>query len=445
MQVFIPEKTTGRAIVDCPGGGYSHLSLQKEGTDWVDYFNGMGIVYGVLTYRMPEGDRTKPTSDARNAVKMMRDSAAVWGVNPYDVGIMGFSAGGHLASTTATHAPIEARPNFQILFYPVISMEESATHKGSVSNFLGDSQHDEAIVREYSNDKQVRRHATPPAIIILASDDKSVLPLTNSIPYYTAMRKAGVPAAMYIYPSGGHGFGFRTSFKYHDTMLGELSLWLSTLETPNADAKRVACIGNSITDGHGLDMADINSYPAQLQNILGGGYYVRNFGVSGRTMLNGGDHPYTKERAWKEAKAFNPDIAVIKLGTNDSKPVNWDGHGKEYGVNLQQMIDTLSALPSRPAIFLCTPLKVDMSDSKEGATQIRDSVITADIIPIINEVARKNNLAVIDLNSLIDPTSDQMQQDGIHPTAKGARAMAEAVAKEISGSARRSANLPAGQ
>lgn len=431
MQVFIPENATGRAVVDLPGGGYTHLAMTHEGTDWVGYFNNQGIVYGVLTYRFPAGDRTIPMSDAMNAIIMMRDSAEAWGVNPYDVGIMGSSAGGHLASTIATHAPIEARPNFQILFYPVISMDEKITHSGSVKAFLGDNRTDEKLVKEFSNDKQVRSHTTPPAIIILAGDDKSVPPLTNAIPYYIALRKAGVPAAMYIYPSGGHGFGFKTSFKYHNTMLDELTLWLSTLSAPRGDAKRLACIGNSITDGYGLDMADVNGYPAQLQNILGDGYCVRNFGVSGRTMLSNGDHPYFKETAWKEARTFNPDIVVIKLGTNDSKPKNWDKHSSEYAADLQQMIDSLNALPAKPTIYLCTPLKVDMSKAGEGDNQIRDSIITADIIPAINKIAKKNKLTVIDLNPLIDPTSDEMQRDGLHPTAKGARTMAKAIAKEL--------------
>ncbi len=260
MRVFLPENPTGRAIVGCPGGGYSHLSMQNEGTDWVGYFNGQGIAYGVLTYRMPKGDRTIPMSDAQDAVRMMRDSAAVWGINRNDVGIMGFSAGGHLASTTATHAPIESRPDFQILFYPVISMDEKQTHKGSVVGFLGDRRGDEKLVRQFSNDKQVRRHVTPPAILIMAGDDRAVPPLTNGLPYYTALRRAGVPASLHIYPSGGHGFGFRSTFTYHNQMLDELGMWLKTLVAPKTDAKRVACIGNSITDGHGIDMSDVQGY-----------------------------------------------------------------------------------------------------------------------------------------------------------------------------------------
>lgn len=434
IQVFLPEHPSGRVIVGCPGGGYSHLSMQNEGTDWAGYFNSQGIAYCVLTYRMPKGDRTIPMSDAQNAIRTVRDSARAWHVSPYDVGIMGFSAGGHLASTTATHVPQEARPDFQILFYPVISMNERLTHKGSVLGFLGDKRSDEDLVNAFSNDKQVRKHQTPPAIILMAGDDRAVPPMTNGLPYYMALRKAGIPAALHIYPSGGHGFGFRSSFAYHDLMLDELTTWLRHLPSPKADARRVACVGNSITDGYGIDMADTDGYPAQLQKQLGTGYCVRNYGVSGRTMLNSGDRPYMKEQAWTDAKSFNPDIVVIKLGTNDSKPVNWgDSRAKDFASDLQQMLDELKALPSKPVVYLCNPIKADSPRKGGDPKEINDSTIENAIIPAIAKVAKKNKLQVIDLRPVIDPNSkDDMQRDGIHPTAKGARKIAEAVAAAIS-------------
>ncbi len=431
MQVFLPSNASGRAIVGCPGGGYSHLSMQSEGTDWAEYFNRQGIAYCVLTYRMPQGDRSLPMSDAQNAIRMVRDSAQAWSINPYDVGIMGFSAGGHLASTTATHAPIEARPNFQILFYPVISMDERVTHKGSVVNFLGDNRSDESLVKSFSNDKQVHKHETPPAILIMAADDKAVPPLTNGLPYYTALLRAGIPAALHIYPAGGHGFGFKSTFACHDLMLDELATWLKQLKAPAATAKRVACIGNSITDGFGIEMADVKGYPAQLQSLLGEGYYVRNFGVSARTLLTNGDHPYTKEKAWTEAQSFNPDIVVLKLGTNDSKPQNWDAHGKEFETDLQQMVNTLKALPSKPRIILCTPIKAATTRKAGDPQRITDSTIVAGVIPAIRKVAKKNKLEVLDLRPVIEPGSDEMQRDGIHPTAKGATHIAKEVATFI--------------
>ncbi len=431
MVVYLPGNPTGRAIVGCPGGGYSHLSMQNEGHDWADYFTAQGIAYGVLTYRMPNGDRNIPMGDARQAVRTMRDSAVAWRLNPYDVGIMGFSAGGHLASTTATHAEGIERPDFQILFYPVISMNERVTHKGSVVNFLGEGRADKRLVDEYSNDRSVRRHLTPPAVILMANDDRAVPPVTNGVAYYSAMRRAGNECAMYIYPTGGHGFGFRSSFSYHGQMLNDLTTWLQQHKAPRQDAVRVACIGNSITDGYGIDMAEQLGYPAQLQRLLGSGYHVRNYGVSARTLLNNGDHPYMKELAWSEAKAFNPGIVVIKLGTNDSKPANWELHKDEFAADLQRMIDELKRLPAKPAIYLCTPLKAKSLRADGDPQQIRDSVIVNGVIPAIRKAAKKNKLPLIDLYPTIDPGSDMMQRDGIHPTDKGARKMAETISEAL--------------
>lgn len=424
LTCFLPENPSGRAVVACPGGGYSHLAMEHEGTDWAPFFNERGIAYFVLKYRMPNGDRNIPMTDAYQAIKTVRDSADSWHVNPYDVGIMGSSAGGHLASTVSTHAPWESRPDFTILFYPVISMDEKVTHKGSCVGFLGEGRYDKDLVRQYSNDKQVRCHVTPPAIILMANDDRVVPPVTNGVAYYTAMRNQGNECAMYIYPSGGHGFGFRSSYKYHDQMLNELSEWLKNLKSPATDAIRVACIGNSITEGHGIEMRSQLGYPARLQNVLGASYYVRNFGVSAQTLLNKGDRPYMKRQEWQFAQAFNPHIVILKLGTNDSKPQNW-AYGKEFANDLQQMIDTLKALPAKPTIYLVTPVK-----AFENRYSINDTIITNEIIPIINKVAKKNKLQVIDLHEKVN-SKEWLSNDGVHPNEKGVEQMAKIIADEI--------------
>jgi len=423
MVGYLPTEPSGRAIVDCPGGGYSHLSMQNEGHDWAEWFNRQGIAYFVLTYRMPNGDRTIPMSDAQNAIRTVRDSAQVWGINPFDVGIMGFSAGGHLASTVSTHSEFDCRPNFSILFYPVISMDERLTHKGSVNGFLGQSKSDKQLVRDFSNQNAVRSHLTPPAIIIMANDDRAVPPVTNGIAYYSAMRNAGNECALHVYPSGGHGFGFRSTFKYHDQMLTDLSTWLRGHQSPRRDARRVACIGNSITHGSGIDMQEVNGYPAQLQRLLGSGYHVKNYGVGARCMMSTSDHPYMKEQSWRDAKAFQPDIVVIKLGTNDSKDFQWNQ--KQYEQDYQLMIDTLRSLPSRPAIYLCTPIKAFRD--KWGIT---DSVIVNGVIPSIQKLAKKNKLPVLDLHALLVDPKD-MTGDMIHPNANGAKRMAEFVGEAI--------------
>ena len=231
LTVYLPKANvaTGRAIVDCPGGGYTHLAMDHEGHQWAEYFNSKGIAFIVLKYRMPNGDRNIPLGDAYNAIRTVRANAKEWNINPNDVGIMGFSAGGHLASAVSTHADEAVRPNFSILFYPVISMNEYETHKGSCVGFLGDKRNDKSLQWEWNSATAVKPGVTPPAIILLASDDNAVPALTNGVAYYTSMIKAGNRCAMMCYPSGGHGFGYRENFKYHEQMLGELSRWLETL------------------------------------------------------------------------------------------------------------------------------------------------------------------------------------------------------------------------
>ena len=425
LVVYLPENPTGRAVVCCPGGGYAVLSNTHEGAAWHEYFNGKGIAFALVNYRIPHGDRTLPISDAEQAMRTMRDSAAVWHLNPRDIGIMGSSAGGHLASTIATHASFDARPDFQILVYPVITMGPG-THQGSLDGFLGDQQKDPDLVRLYSNELQVRKHMTPPAIILLANDDALVPPVPNAVAYYTAMRELGNSCTLHIYPSGGHGFGYMPFFAYREQMLSDLTAWLDHLSAPAPDAVRVACIGDSITDGDGIDLRDVNSYPAQMQKMLGAGYDVENFGLSARTMLNKGDWPYMKEKVWQDAQDFNPDIVVIMLGTNDSKPHNW-AHKKEFAGDLKQMLDALKALPSQPKIYLCKPVP-----AVKDTWDISEEVLTQEISPILENAVKKEKLAgLIDLHAAFDGKNDLFVEDGIHPNQMGARTIAETVARVI--------------
>lgn len=446
MVCFLPQNPSGKAIVGVPGGGYSMLSNTHEGTQASGWLNQQGIAYFVVNYRLPEGDRTKPISDVEQGFRIVRDSAQLWGINPHDVGIMGFSAGGHLSSVISTHAAFDVRPDFTILFYPVISMDERVSHIWSCRNFLGEDQKNPDIVRDFSTMNAVRRHLTPPALIVSASDDRLVPFVTNGLEYYKAMRNAGNDCAMYVYPTGDHGFGFGPWFKYHDQMLTDLGNWLKARQTPKPDAIRVACIGNSITEGFGIDMCGAYGYPAELQKILGKDYWVKNFGVSSRTMLNKGDYPYMNELAWQDAQAFKPDVVLIKLGTNDSKPENWQ-YGAEFRQDLEQMILTLrpdlaqpvgkkakkvkkakNAVPQpvKPKIYLCTPIP-----AFKPTWNISDAVITNEIIPIQQEVVKKYGLEVIDLHTLYANDGDKMLDDGIHPDGKGAHRLAEIIANEL--------------
>ena len=227
LTVFLPEqkKATGRAVVVCPGGAYEKLAIEHEGTDWAGYFNQQGIALIVLKYRLPHGRCNVPIEDAEEAMRIVRRNAKSWHLKKNEIGIMGFSAGGHLASTIATHAKGEAKPDFQILFYPVITMDPSFTHRGTMVNLLGNKPKKKDVL-DYSNDRQVTR-ATPRAFIALSDDDTVVLPM-NGANYYMECYRHDVPASLHIYPTGGHGWGYRATFDFHMEMMHELKAWLGS-------------------------------------------------------------------------------------------------------------------------------------------------------------------------------------------------------------------------
>ena len=224
IAVYRPEKPNGTAIIMCPGGGYAHLSMDNEGHSMAQWMNSLGVTYVVLKYRMPNGHHEVPLYDAEQAIRLVRSHAAQWGIDPHSIGIMGASAGGHLAASLATlHSSEETRPDFQVLFYPVITMEKATTHSGSRTNLIGD-QPAAGLEERYSLERQVTDQ-TPKAFIMLSADDRVVLPI-NSIRYYQALLEHQVLSALHIYPTGGHGWGFRDRFLYKRQWTGELEKWL---------------------------------------------------------------------------------------------------------------------------------------------------------------------------------------------------------------------------
>ncbi len=227
MTVYVAPEPSGVGVIMCPGGGYSIVAADHEGHDMAPWFNERGITYVVLNYRIPNGDPTIPLSDAQRAITEVRSHAQEWGVDPCRVGIMGASAGGHLAATLA-NIPTDTlnRPNFQILLYPVISFREDTGHMGSRRGLIGENPSEELVAR-FSLDEQVTS-ATPPAFIVLSSDDPGVKP-ANSLRYFQALVSNGISAELHAYPTGGHGWGFRESFPYHDQWLYEMGLWLERM------------------------------------------------------------------------------------------------------------------------------------------------------------------------------------------------------------------------
>ena len=201
------DNNCGTAVLICPGGGYSGVSAVKEGAEIAKWFNELGVSAFVLYYRMPNGHYEIPLKDAQTALSIIHKRAREWKINKKKIGIMGFSAGGHLASTVGTHFKTKAeRPAFMLLAYPVVTMNKDLTHKGSRDNLLGKNPSDE-LVKLYSNELQVNKQ-TPPTFIIHARDDGAV-PIANSENLLEALQKNKVPAKLVTYDEGGHGFGMR--------------------------------------------------------------------------------------------------------------------------------------------------------------------------------------------------------------------------------------------
>ena len=231
--------TATPAIVVCPGGGYARLAIDHEGWDVAEWLSRQGIAAFILTYRLPSDQimkekRVGPLQDVQEAIRVVRRHAAEWRIDPNKIGVMGFSAGGHLAATASTLYdekvyPVpdttSARPDFTVLGYPVISMESGITHSGSRDNLLGPHPTPEEA-RNFSADERVDRK-TPPAFIVHAADDQTV-PLENSINYMQALRRAGVPCELHIYQSGGHGFGLGEGRGTTSAWPDALKLWLQT-------------------------------------------------------------------------------------------------------------------------------------------------------------------------------------------------------------------------
>ncbi len=245
IAVYLPSKrfATGQAVVICPGGGYRILAYDLEGTDIARYLNSIGIAAAVLKYRLPtSGNWTDPQKvpleDAQRALRLVRRNASHWNIDPGKIGVMGFSAGGHLASTLGTHFDygdkssadsterLSCRPDFMILMYPVISFVDSSAHRGSQEALLGKNAPQD-LLASFSSELQVRDDS-PPAFIVQANDDRTV-PAENSLLMVKALRKKGIPVEFHLLTEGGHGFGLAVNNPHVGSWTENLRLWLGWL------------------------------------------------------------------------------------------------------------------------------------------------------------------------------------------------------------------------
>lgn len=215
---------TGGAVIICPGGGYSYLEKWYEGYNWFPYFYLHGYTPAMLEYRMPKHNFNIPMIDGSEAIRVMRKHAEEWHFNENNVGIVGFSAGGHLASTMMVMDNDSVRPNFGILFYSVISMQKDLTHIDTHNQLLGKDASEELEAR-FSNELHVS-DKTPSAFVAIANDDKAVSP-RSSVLFRDAMRAKNRPVELHIYPSGGHGWASHLTAKYRRQVLEDLAEWLS--------------------------------------------------------------------------------------------------------------------------------------------------------------------------------------------------------------------------
>ncbi|MEO1448827.1 MAG: alpha/beta hydrolase [Bacteroidota bacterium] len=241
LEVYQPPayRANGAAVLICPGGGYYLQAYDWEGVEFAKWFNQHGITAFVLKYRLPywsEGDCKEHVAldDAKQAMRLIRNEAPKWQVDSDRIGVMGFSAGGHLAATLSTlynagpvslsaEPIITCRPDFSLLIYPVISGDTSISHTGSFKNLLGQNPAQEKVL-QYSAEKHVDEH-TPPAFLIHAADDKGV-PFANSIAYFQALQAHGVPSALHIFSRGGHGFALAEKDPYLHTWLDLMAEWI---------------------------------------------------------------------------------------------------------------------------------------------------------------------------------------------------------------------------
>ena len=237
LTIYLPEHPVGTGVVVAPGGGYGMLAMDHEGVQIAKWLNGYGITAFVLQYRLgPRYHHPVELMDAQRAIRTVRAQAAQYGIAPNRIGMWGFSAGGHLTATAGTHFdagvasasdPIEragSRPDFLILAYPVITFTRPETHRGSMKNLLGDNP-DPKLVESLSNELQVTAQ-TPPTFLFSTSADTGVPP-ENSILFYQALHKAGVPAEMHIFQNGPHGVGLATYYPVLSMWPPLLANWLS--------------------------------------------------------------------------------------------------------------------------------------------------------------------------------------------------------------------------
>ena len=450
---IIPENPNGAAVIICPGGAYQYVVYDVEGMDIGNWLNTNGITAFVLKYRLPSNahiaKENVPLQDAQRAMRYVRAHAKTWGLDTTKIGIMGASAGGHLASTLAhsynkkVYEAVDsidnicARPDFMLLLYPVISMENNITHATTRDILIGTSPSQE-LINQFSAEKNVTS-TFPPTFMTRAADDTGVN-AENCKRLYKALQDSGIVSELKIFEKGGHGVGickaYGTDF---ENWPGACTTWLNKIGvTANTQTHkvRIATVGNSITYGALLTHPATECYPAQLNEMLSDVYgdtiEIRNFSVSGRTMMKSAENPIWIENQFSRAVEFVPDICLILLGTNDAKPYRWDAWGDEFFSDYMAMIDTFKYRNpnTRFIVGYPSPIWEGHPYGDTFSNSHNDSVLVNKVFPEIDKVVEKTGATLFDFHT---PFVDSLHlfPDKLHPNVVGAKYMAEIVYKKI--------------
>ena len=417
MRIYLPEQKSKpcRALLAVPGGGYRQTSIENN-CQWAIFFaERHNMAFAVLHYRMPDGNPRIPVSDVTAALRLLHDSAQTWNINPADIGIMGTSAGGHLASLTACTAEQDLRQSFQILFYPVITMGEKGAHKGSRMRFLGKDCGNAEVEKRYSTELLVNDN-TPPAFITASADDYGVPPEANTMAYCKALIQKNISASMHIYPSGGHGWTFSSPLPFHDALLAELDSWLSSLPercyNSRLYGRKIAFFGDSYVRNHKRPYQE--AWHAIFAHKYGMEYF--NFGRNG-------------SRVSMDSKRFGPamykrcrelpdslDFIVIIAGHNDTDlldSISTDSFKKAVTLVIRQ----LKKKSPDAVIAWFSPWR---TKNYQGSNRQR-------VIQIIEKVCRRERIAFFNCaeNSGILANEEMFRKKYFQSTSDGAHLNAQ--------------------
>ncbi len=446
------------------GGGWE--KGDKRAMRNADVYLKKGISVVAINYRhTPKDPLPAPVHDAARAVQFIRSKANEWNIDKNNIVLGGGSAGACTSLWIACHDDIAnpkskdrvERESSRVQGAGVISGQTSIdpmqiepwigpkVFLSMIYRAVGEKSIEDAK-KNYAQHEATYKEFSP--INHLSKDDPPLFLGYPDKPEFMAL-----PATSFNY--GIHHGLFGIKFKEKSAEVGHDKIYLyikghdETKAYANADdfimktllanAKqadtapikqdagsliKVACIGDSITFGHGIKNRDKDSYPAQLGAMLGRGYTVKNFGVSASTLLKKGNKPYWRLPQFKAAQGFQPDVVIIKLGTNDMKPVNWK-HKDEYKPNYLEMIKTFQNLESKPTVMICYPLPIFRTKG-----DFKDSIVREEIIPLVDQVAREAGVKLIDLYKPMTGKRE-LSRDGVHPNVEGATVMAETIVKYI--------------